>query len=48
MSKIRGFLGLAGYYWRFVRDFSKIATLMTQLMRKDVPLDVIINVKTIS
>ena len=27
--KVRSFLGLAGYYKRFVEDFSRIATLMT-------------------
>ena len=34
---IRSFLGLASYYRRFVRDFSRIARPMTQLTRKDVP-----------
>ncbi|XP_074318751.1 putative mitochondrial protein AtMg00860 [Silene latifolia] len=33
--EIRSFLGLAGYYERFVKYFSKIARLMTTLMRKD-------------
>ena len=27
--KVRSFLGLAGYYKRFVEDFSRIAALMT-------------------
>jgi hypothetical protein len=27
----RSFLGLAGYYWRFIEGFSKIAKLMTLL-----------------
>ena len=27
--KVRSFLGLAGYYKRFVKDFSRIAALMT-------------------
>ena len=35
VSDIRSFLGLAGYYRRFVKDFSKIAKPMTSLMRKD-------------
>ncbi|GKV18307.1 hypothetical protein SLEP1_g28708 [Rubroshorea leprosula] len=33
--EIRSFLGLAGYYCRFVGDFSKIALPMTRLIRKD-------------
>ena len=34
--EIRSFLGLAGYYRRFVEDFSRLAALMTRLMRKGV------------
>ena len=34
--KIRSFLGLAGYYKRFIEDFSRIATPMTRLTRKEV------------
>ncbi|GJX74564.1 hypothetical protein Tco_0313159 [Tanacetum coccineum] len=30
-TKIRQFLGLAGYYWRFIKGFSKIAKSMTKL-----------------
>ena len=33
-TEIRSFLGLAGYYRRFIQDFSKIATPLTRLTRK--------------
>jgi hypothetical protein len=32
---IRSFLGLAGYYQRFIENFSKIAKPMTELLKKD-------------
>ena len=34
--EIRSFLGLAGYYKRFIEDFSWLAALMTRLTRKEV------------
>ena len=34
--EIRSFLGLAGYYRRFIKDFSLLAALMTRLTRKKV------------
>jgi hypothetical protein len=35
VSEIRSFLGLAGYYQRFIKDFSKIAKSMTKLLEKN-------------
>jgi Reverse transcriptase (RNA-dependent DNA polymerase). len=35
VTQIRSFLGLAGYYRRFIENFSKIARPMTQLLKKE-------------
>jgi hypothetical protein len=35
VHEVRSFLGLAGYYRRFILDFSKIAKLMTRLLQKE-------------
>ena len=39
VTEVRSFLGLAGYYRRFVKDFSKLAMPLTQLTQKNVPFD---------
>ena len=36
VMEVRSFLGLAGYYRRFVKGFSMTATLMTRLLQKNV------------
>ena len=39
VTEIRSFLGLAGYYRRFVENFSLITTPLTRLTRKGVKFD---------
>ena len=37
--EIRSFLGLAGYYRRFIEDFSRLAAPMTRLTQKEVKFE---------
>ncbi|XP_042401233.1 uncharacterized protein LOC121991287 [Zingiber officinale] len=39
VREVRAFLGHAGFYRRFIRDFSKIALPLSQLLQKDVVFD---------
>nr|GEW92546.1 putative reverse transcriptase domain-containing protein [Tanacetum cinerariifolium] len=39
LTEIRQFLGLAGYYWRFIEGFLKIAKSMTKLTQKGIKFD---------
>ena len=44
--QMKSFLGLAGFYWRFIPSFSSIASLLTDLTKKNRPNSKICKINT--
>ena len=38
VQELQSFLGLVGYYWKFIPDFAEITSCLTQLIKKDTSL----------
>jgi hypothetical protein len=36
ITEVRSFRGLANFYWRFVKNFSTLATPLTEIVKKSV------------
>ena len=47
VTEVRSFLGLAGYYRRFVKGFSMTSAPMTRLLQKNVKYNGVKNVKEV-
>ena len=40
-QQVRAFLGLTGYYWKFIRDYARVAATLTDLTKKAAPSKVV-------
>ena len=40
VREVRSFLGHARFYWRFIKDFSKVALPLSNLLQKEVEFDI--------
>ena len=39
VADVRSFMGLAGYYWRFIEGFSKVSHPVTSLQKKGITFE---------